>query len=130
MREFMSLWSEIKDIEIEYIIKDMDVSKNSNIEFINSKLLKDCFKLSVKPLAFLFNMICTDCIIPDAWKEALVIPLYKEGDKGTPSNYRPISLLPAISKLFEKLIYSRLYRYLNMNMFFAANQGGFRPNTL
>ena len=53
----------------------------------------------------------TTGIFPDKLKIAKVIPLFKKGDKSIFSNYRPISLLPSISKLFEKVIYQQLYKY-------------------
>ena len=68
----------------------------------------------------------TTCIFPDKLKIAEVIPLFKKGDKSIFSNYRPISLLPSISKLFEKVIYQQLYKYFeDLNLFYES-QYGFR----
>lgn len=96
--DLMYEWTEIRESEVETIVKNMDVSKNSNIEFINTKLLKDCYKITTRQLTYLFDMICKECIIPTSLKEALVIPLFKDGDKFSTSNYRPISLYQILLK--------------------------------
>jgi hypothetical protein len=57
------------------------------------------------------------------------IPVFKSGDKLDISNYRPISLLPAFSKVFEKVIYSRLCQLLTQNKILANDQYGFRNNS-
>ena len=64
---------------------------------------------------------------PDQWKLANVTPIFKKGDKQLIKNYRPISLLPVCSKIFEKIIFKNLYSYLNTNNLLTTNQSGFRP---
>lgn len=59
-------------------------------------------------------------------KIAKVTPIFKSGDKGVISNYRPISVLPCFSKLLERIIYNRLYEYLTKKDLLFANQFGFR----
>ena len=65
-------------------------------------------------------------IFPEALKIAKVKPLYKKGDKACLNNFRPISLLPTISKVFERVIYIQLYEYFNMNNLLSEQQYGFR----
>lgn len=67
-------------------------------------------------------------IFLDKWKVATITPLFKAGNKKSVSNYQPISLLPVISKIMEKLIYPQLYSHLRDTKFFAEEQNGFRPN--
>ena len=74
----------------------------------------------------LFNTSLETSIFPDIWKIARVAPIYKEGDNSEKTNYRPISVLPVISRLFERLIYNQLYRHLNLNNLLANEQSGFR----
>ena len=64
-------------------------------------------------------------IFPDAWKLARVTPICKEGDKNDKSNYRPISVLPVISRYFEKLITNQLYKFMDKNGLFSTDQLGF-----
>ena len=62
---------------------------------------------------------------PD-WKLGVVTPLFKEGDPTNPSNYRPISVLPSISKLLERLVHNQLYKFLDVFQILANEQSGFR----
>ena len=65
-------------------------------------------------------------MFPDSWKEARVTPILKSGKADDRSNYRPISVLPVVSRLFEKLIYDQLYKYLPSNKHLYSDQYGFR----
>ena len=76
-------------------------------------------------LAFLFNTSIETSQFPDSWKVARITPIFKEGDKTEKSNYRPISVLPVISKLFEKLVFNQLYHYMKVNSLFTSDQSGF-----
>ena len=67
-------------------------------------------------------------IFPNKLKIAKVIPLYKNKDDTHITNYRPISILPSISKIFEKVIYIQLYDYFTDNDLFSHSQYGFRSN--
>ncbi len=64
---------------------------------------------------------------PTAWKHATVTPLFKSGEKDNPSNYRPISILPVLSKILEKIVSSQLTTYLESNKYLSNTQHGFRP---
>ena len=61
-----------------------------------------------EPLAFILNLSLSSSIFPDKLKVARVVPIFKKGEKCNPGNYRPISILPVISKLFEKLVNTRV----------------------
>ena len=65
-------------------------------------------------------------IFPEKFKIAKVKPLYKKGDKCCYNNYRPISILPTISKVFERVMYTQLYNYFNVNNLLTEQQYGFR----
>ena len=65
-------------------------------------------------------------IFPDSLKIAKVIPLFKKGDDKILSNYRPISLLSSISKVFEKVIYNQIYCHFDTHNLFYISQYGFR----
>ena len=65
-------------------------------------------------------------ISPEDWKIARVAPIYKDDSEDEISNYRPISVLPVISRLFEKLVYDQFYGYLNMNKLLFSQQSSFR----
>ena len=67
---------------------------------------------------------------PDSFETSIIIPLFKNGDSGLLINYRPISILPTISKVFERVIYDQLYLYFNNNTLLADEQLGFRKKII
>ena len=69
--------------------------------------------------------ICTG-IFPQEWKASRVSPVYKNGSTNNPSNYRPISVIPTVAKIFEKIVYDQLYEYLNGYNLLNASQSGFQ----
>ncbi len=73
-----------------------------------------------------FNKPWVFCIFPDLLKIAKVTPVHKKDDETNFSNYRPISLLPAISKIFEKVIFIQTYDFFNKEKRFYSSQYGFR----
>lgn len=79
------------------------------------------------PLSSILNSSITSSIFPEPWKCAWVKPLHKDGDRASPSNYRPISLLPVCSKLLEKCVQQQLSSYLHCNDLLFPYQSGFRP---
>ena len=65
--------------------------------------------------------------LPHEWKKANVVPVHKKGNKQSLENYRPISLLPICSKIFERLIYNEMFTFLTENNLISPNKSGFRP---
>ena len=82
--------------------------------------------LYIKPLTFIINNSMSEGIFPDEMKLAKVIPIFKSGDKTMISNYRPISVLPFFSKIFEKIMYNHLLDFINENGILYKFQFGFR----
>ena len=74
----------------------------------------------------MFNKSLEKREFPTHWKVARVTPIFKDGDKSAKNKYRPISVLPGVSKLFENFVYNQLYQYLNENSLLASSQSGFR----
>ena len=113
----------IESNEIDDIIKKLNPNKSSDI---SPRILK-LFRGIISPnLAILFNNCVYSGIFPDKLKIARVLPLFKSGDKCDIANYRPISLLPVISKIFEKLIHKRLVSFLDKHEVIYRKQFGFR----
>ena len=79
---------------------------------------------SITPIiTSLFNQSISTGTVPDQWKLSLVVPIHKQGDKSNPSNYRPISLLPIVSKVLEQHIANKLRSILSI----SDHQWGFMP---
>ena len=93
---------------------------------IASYFLKVAFPAISDSLHDVFNLSLSSGAFPDSWKVARVAPIFKEGLSDDRSNYRPISVPPATSRLFEKLVYDHLYRFLDENNFICLQQSGFR----
>ena len=112
--------------EVVGLIKGMDISKSSCIENISSKALKDALLAIPLKVTEMFNLSFSSGKVPDVWKIGNIVPLPKEGDKSKVSNLRPITLLPVIGKLLEKVVNKRLKDYLEGQHLLDVNQGGFR----
>ena len=93
---------------------------------IQIKIIKAVPNLICAPLAHVFNLSLLSGHVPSQLKRAKVIPLYKKGDKTLLTNHRPISILPALSKILEKLMYNRLVSYFNRHNLLYKFQFGFR----
>ena len=85
--------------------------------------MRECGRLPF----IIFDNILETGIFPDQWKEANVTPVHKKNDKQIISNYRPISLLPILAKVFERIVFKNLYNFLVFNNLITKNQSGFRP---
>lgn len=112
--------------EVEDVIKQLKNNKAPGADCVTGEVLK-CTAPSVsQPLMFLFNKCLEEGYFPDILKTSSVIPVFKSGDEADINNYRPISLISTISKIFEKLIRQRLYTYLDTHKLLSARQYGFR----
>ena len=93
---------------------------------ISNQIIKSAKNSLIQPLMLIINqMLMTGKFLSDL-KISTVKPLFKSGDASLFSNYRPISLLPSFSKIFEYIIFKQLYTYMNDNKLFSIEQYGFR----
>ena len=114
--------------EIETIIRLLNIKKSIGPYSIPVFLLKILSRHIAQPLAKLVNLSFETGIFPDKLKVGKVNPLYKKGTCDNLSNYRPISILSVFSKIFEKLMYQRLYKFLELVEILYPLQFGFREN--
>lgn len=102
-------------------------NKASCPDGISFNLLKEISGLIASPLNTVFQHSLFEGIFPKAWKHAVVIPLYKgKGQRGSPENYRPISLCQCLGKLLERIVHDQLVRYIGENNLLYGSQHGFR----
>ena len=93
------------------------------------KILEISLPYFITSLAYISNRSLSTAIFPTRLKFSQITPVFKKGNKAEISNYRPISLLTSFSKVFEKVIYKRLYHHVISNNILAKEQCGFRNNS-
>jgi hypothetical protein len=120
---------ETNEEEVLKTINDLKTTKSVGHDNIPTELLKNCADLILTPLTQLINQSLTEGIFPNKLKIAKIIPIFKSGDRTSLSNYRPIALLPVISKVYEKIVRKRLVEYLDANNIIDHKQYGFRSKS-
>ena len=94
---------------------------------ISIRMLKLCGDSVLPPLEFIFKSCLESGTFPSEQKKANVVPVHKKGDKQSLKNYRLISLLPISGKIFQRLIYNKMFEYFIKNDLISHNQSGFKP---
>ena len=108
------------------LLRKINERKATGLDKIPCKLLKMAANIVAPSLSQIFDKSIHSGIFPADWKLARVSPIFKKGDKTDRNNYRPISVISAVAKIFEKAIYDQLYEYLNENSLLSSCQSGFR----
>jgi len=124
-------WFEIPLVHHDKVLKylsTLDTSKATGNDCIGPKLLRIAAPYIAESITYLCNVSIQTCTFPGKWKEAKVKPLHKTGSYEDVNNYRPISILPIISKLIEKHVHDSLMNFLESHSLICMNQSGFRPN--
>lgn len=112
--------------EVENIIRNLKNKHSYGYDEIPITLIKDVSKYISKIICHLINSSFVSGIFPNELKKAKVIPIYKKDDKKQVNNYRPVSILPSLSKIFEKAAHIQLTKFLEKFNFLDNNQHGFR----
>ena len=110
------------------IIENLKNKTSTGIDGLSNQLIKMAKNVLVKPLTIIINQMIVTGIFPDQLKISKVIPLYKAKDQTILSNYRPIALLPSISKIFEYVLLEQITNYFLDNNMLSPQQYGFRSN--
>ena len=118
---------EITVEQISNILVSLNINKAHGPDEISVNMIKLSGNALCAPLKLIFNNILETGTFPDQWKRANVTPVHKKDNKQFINNYRPISLLPIFTKVFEKIIFTNLYNHLVRNNLITINQSGFRP---
>ena len=107
--------------QIKRHLKNLKVKKSPGIDNIPNKFLKD-----FAPICHLINVIISTSTVPIDFKTGKITPVYKSEEKDLLKNYRPITMLPVVSKIMERCMYDQLINYLETNNLFSSRQFGFR----
>lgn len=116
----------VTEKEVLKIIQQLKRKNSYGVDEIPPLLLKHCAEQLVKPLTFLINQSFRDGEFPNELKMTLIKPVHKKDDTSHPKNYRPIAILPSFSKVVEKAMCNRLYRFLEKYNILDHCQNGFR----
>ena len=117
------------EIEVFIILDSLDVKKSFGVDKLHPFLASigafQCFC----PLTYVINLSIKHRIFPDSLQIAKVIPIFKQGSRSLCDNYRPISVLPALNKVFEKCIYNQLISHFSSENIIPPTQYGFKPGS-
>jgi len=103
----------------------LDYSKATGADKISARMLKVTVSYITSSLTKLFNLSIRTCLFPQSWKCARVVPIPKGGDPSNTTNYRPISILPILSKLLEKHVHSIIFDHLMLHSPISDQQWSF-----
>ena len=119
----------IPQISNESVLKflsNIDINKATGTDMIGPRLLKLSAPYITDEITFICNRSITTSVFPSKWKEAKVAPLHKNGSHEEVNNYRPISILPVLSKVLEKHVHESLSDFLHQHTLLHKTQSGFR----
>jgi hypothetical protein len=119
----------VSEEEVEACLKNINVNKAYGPDNVSPRLLKEAGRSIVGVLTKIFNKSLQLAKFPQAWKQANVLPIYKKAEKFITTNYRPVSLLSILAKVFEKIVFKHLYNYFRDHFLINLWQSGFLPGS-
>ena len=119
-------FTKVSENIISDFLKETKTNKTTGIDDLSGRFLKDGSKVLATPIVQICNLSIKLSTVPDECKIAKLKPLYKKGKKTDPKNYRPISLLPVISKILEKVIHDQTMESVTKKNVLYKFQLGFR----
>ena len=120
---------ECTEEEVYKHLSSLKVKTATGPDGISSHMLRNTAISTYSSLCNLFNCSLSTGCFPSEWKTSNITPVFKSGDKGLVSNYRPISLLSIPSKILERIVHQRLLHHLLSNSIISPRQFGFRPGS-
>jgi hypothetical protein len=119
-------FTKITDKDVITACKQLKSKNTGDLWHISTRLLKEIIDCLAPLLTYIINMCFENGIFPDSQKFARVLPIFKKGDRLEANNYRPISILPTLSKIIEKLVFDQLKVHLDNNKLINVAQSGFQ----
>ena len=116
----------INEATITEAISEISGTSACGPDGMQASFFKNCSKEIVAPLIILFNKSLNEGVIPDVLKRAAILPVFKNGDRSIPANYKPISLTPILMKIFERIARKQIVNFLSQLNIFNPTQHGFR----
>ena len=122
------IFEEVSFIQVRDAINTLNSKASKDIFGYNTILLKRLKDTLVIPLTYLINSCIREGVYPDLFRKSRVIPVHKKGDTDNINNYRPITLVPVLSKVLEYLLKQQLYNYFEIKKILISSQYGFRKS--
>ncbi|CAH1239100.1 Hypp5710 [Branchiostoma lanceolatum] len=129
VRHYQSRFT-LKPVSVDFVTQELLALKSdkaTGLDQLNNRLLKSAAQEIAPSLTTIINASIQTSEFPEDWKNARLSPIHKAGDRDAPNNYRPISILPAVSKILERAVHTQLYDYMTTNNILSEVQSGFRP---
>jgi hypothetical protein len=120
---------EITEKDVEDVLKCINTNKAYGPDNLSPRLLKEAGQSIVKVLTRLFNKSLQLGKFPALWKRANVLPIFKKAETFITTNYRPVSLLSIVAKIFEKIVFKYLFNYFRDHFLISGWQSGFMPGS-
>uniref|UniRef100_A0A1B6K0Y6 Reverse transcriptase domain-containing protein n=1 Tax=Homalodisca liturata TaxID=320908 RepID=A0A1B6K0Y6_9HEMI len=121
-------WTVVNSRDVYSSVYRLSNSRSEDVYGLSNFVLKEILDAIIYPLTQLINWVLTDGIYPQCLKITITVPIHKKGDKMNLNNYRPIALVPVISKLIETIVKNQLEYYFEHNNLISSSQYGFRKN--
>lgn len=112
--------------DIRLIILRLKNKKTEDVYGLSSYFVKKCSQFLIEPLSYIVNLCLTEGTFPSLLKRAKVVPCFKSGDTQSAGSYRPVSILPTFSKIFELIIFDQIMGFLTLHNLISKNQYGFQ----
>lgn len=119
-------FKQVSPADVCGLLKKLQRKKATGCDDLPSTFLKDSRNVIKSPLSHIINLSMKSGVVPTEWKTARIVPIYKSGPRAAFDNYRPISILPIISKVIEKIVHKQLIVFLEENKLLNKHQFGFR----
>ena len=119
-------FEKVSSVSILKILKEYKTNKATGVDNLAGRFLKDCSNTLCTPIAKIWNLSIKLASFPDKYKVAKIRPLYKKDFRTDPKNFRPISLLPLVAKIIERIILDQTMNFLWDNNVLYKYQSGFR----
>jgi hypothetical protein len=117
---------EITSDEVMTNLQTLRIDKSPGPDNIHPRLLKELCDVLAQPIAHIFNLSLSNSVVPQEWKDAIIAPIFKKGNKSDPANYRPVSLTSILCKVLEKCVANRITEHIFKNNLTCKEQHGFR----
>ena len=119
-------FSIVSENKVLKYLNSLGINKATGLDGIPSRFVRDGALIIACPLTHVINLSLIQGVVPDDLKSARVVPLFKKNDKTEVGNYRPVSILTIISKVFERVVYDQVESYLDQKKLLYKFQSGFR----